>query len=151
LANDIVRVGRGNEEPLPADPTGRQLSIQKDGSIVWGIPSSAGEAETWWSAGTPPMNGLDQTAPVAQDLRSVKLLDRLPVIRAGERWLVSSPSGEPLGQLRWRPLKPGKRHAVTGDAMAYPERGVLVVLRLILMPGEKDPVDIRGFVEPLRP
>gem|GEM_PF-4413774 len=35
--------------------------------------------------------------------------------------------------------------------MAYPERGVLVVLRLILMPGEKDPVDIRGFVEPLRP
>lgn len=65
--------------------------------------------------------------------------------RVGRHWIVADAVGE-LGWLRWRAATNGKPHAVTGQLIRLPTRGVLHVQSLVVSPrGEAK--DFGGYVE----
>lgn len=133
------RYGRCSMRSLPV------ISTRKNGDRLLGYTSA--RAQELYSAGTPPVHGLAaKPAPSAERVAELAIGDRLRVELLEDRWQVSDAAG-PIGVLRWLPSLSGKRHAVTGDRVRLPERGWLIVERVLVSP---DGVvkDVGGYVEP---
>lgn len=93
------------------------------------------------------MHGLSAQAPISDRVHDVRIGDQLLVKRKESHWVVVDAQGNIVGRTRWRAGHNGKTHAVTGDPIRFPDRGVLHIERLVLSP-DGTVKDIGGYVTP---
>ncbi|WP_420123726.1 hypothetical protein [Nakamurella sp.] len=117
------------------------ISTRNNGDHLIGYPNTE-PAEFLYAKHTPPVHGLAKGSgnPLVADVR---IGDRLAIHRHGDHWLVSGPSG-PLGRLRWSVADQGRRHAVSGEVIHFPDTATLEVKRLVINPSGQV-VDFAGM------
>lgn len=93
------------------------------------------------------MHGLAKRAVKSARVGRVDIGDELLVIRSDKHWEVHDGRGY-LGRLRWSAADDGKTDKRFHTVVDYPDRGTLMVIRLVIFGIDDKVIDFGGYVVP---